>query len=519
MPAVPLQQPQADTTHIHQHETTKTPSGPQPYSEATLAPAPAVIDVSSHVERHAQPRRFLGLVPQSIATGDQAVAKRERIRTMRRNAMQSLLKTDGLLGIEQNGGQMVRQQAARAVHTFRVHKKDRLNNEHQTQVDINESDSDTTSSSSDDEPSTWFSPTRKKKHQRIRKINLSTTKWVGTSFDIGREFETPDEKPHGSDSNSRSPSPTRGDLTSAPLQDSPEQDARAAEATEPSSPTPKGKGKGKGKSKALLTVDADARTFKTAQTHLTPEYNTTPTRSRPTSTRSTTQDTFVTAKMAEDGGEDKDDFYFTPHTPIRSSNNVHPAPSEASPSSHVDAGHSPTSSMAPLITSDDDPGKDVKRKRAPSRASTRGSLSRLSVSLSSASKRNFPHRLKSALRVSGANFEAAPDALPESPAKPRGKTVQFSPALPKPPIREDTVDIVRKGDKAPVDPKSVLTRTGIEVAGASAGDHEPAVVDTDDFMPGGVVMRDRVLVKLGRHRDEGITSFDEMAQVSSPAVT
>jgi hypothetical protein len=67
----------------------------------------------------------------------------------------------------------------------------------------------------------------------------------------------------------------------------------------------------------------------------------------------------------------------------------------------------------------------------------------------------------------------------------------------------------------PADPADVLRRTGSEIAGTSTEAQEDAtVIDDDDFMPGGVVMRDRILVKVGRHRDENMSSFDEAFQVS-----
>jgi hypothetical protein len=67
-----------------------------------------------------------------------------------------------------------------------------------------------------------------------------------------------------------------------------------------------------------------------------------------------------------------------------------------------------------------------------------------------------------------------------------------------------------KSQLEPANPIDVLSRTGEDARGTSAeASTKASVIDQDDFMPGGFVMRDRALVKVGRHRDEEIRVFDE----------
>ncbi len=99
-------------------------------------------------------------------------------------------------------------------------------------------------------------------------------------------------------------------------------------------------------------------------------------------------------------------------------------------------------------------------------------------------------RLKSAIRL-----QSSPD-IDRKASKTKldkAKTVQF----PLDPVQrgiddENEGDVVRKGNKKPVDPEDVLSREGEDAAGTSAGAAEEALQDDEDeevLLPGEVIMR------------------------------
>lgn len=148
-------------------------------------------------------------------------------------------------------------------------------------------------------------------------------------------------------------------------------------------------------------------------------------------------------------------------------------------------------------------------------------------------------RLKSAIRKPGLNSTLTmPPLSKNSPAKNdgmRSKSVTF-PVDPASIMGERRV--LQPGDKPPEDPEAVLAREGSEAEGTSAGAQESALEEEewDEIDNGGrmndVIMRgqlrlpspllhlilDRMLVKVGYHRDENLHDLDEAKQVSVKAM-
>jgi hypothetical protein len=162
--------------------------------------------------------------------------------------------------------------------------------------------------------------------------------------------------------------------------------------------------------------------------------------------------------------------------------------------------HGTYSSGRPLLNASDDEGS-VHAGDSPS------PVRRVT---SSSSRPGIPQLLKSALRPE-------PTETPSTTKEP--KTVKWIPTSLSPKNRKaalaDTSSTSSpksqpKSQLEPANPIDVLSRTGEDARGTSAeASTKASVIDQDDFMPGGFVMRDRALVKVGRHRDEEIRVFDE----------
>lgn len=139
-------------------------------------------------------------------------------------------------------------------------------------------------------------------------------------------------------------------------------------------------------------------------------------------------------------------------------------------------------------------------------------------------------RLKSAIR----RPSNAMTTLSGQAASTRGKVPQNrskSVTFPVDPVnREDEETELELGNKPPANPGEVLARAGEDAEGTSAGAQEAALNDDewdedeeirlgDVILRGafsavdGVLMADRMLVKVGYHRDEGLDGFDEAKQV------
>ncbi|KAK4686458.1 hypothetical protein P7C73_g3664, partial [Tremellales sp. Uapishka_1] len=144
-------------------------------------------------------------------------------------------------------------------------------------------------------------------------------------------------------------------------------------------------------------------------------------------------------------------------------------------------------------------------------------------------------KLKSAIRKQHPASVAVSEPLTNGNhvERSRSKTVQF----PMDPVQDTETEgeaRPRKGNKQPVNPEDVLAREGDDAAGTSAGavedmmEDEQEEDDEGDILPGDVIMRgrlvwrylwltaDRMLVRVGHHREEDIHLFDEAAMRRSP---
>lgn len=126
-----------------------------------------------------------------------------------------------------------------------------------------------------------------------------------------------------------------------------------------------------------------------------------------------------------------------------------------------------------------------------------------------------PSRLRSAFKGMRASEERA--TSPGKSGRSRRRTVQF-------PKGEEPIPAT----EPPADPLEVLARTGDQVEGTSAGvveQSEPSMPasdvdddeDQEEYGPDSVVLRDRLLVRVGRMRGQGFKGYDEVTAVSRGA--
>lgn len=502
MPALPQSKPTGDSPHDLPPDPNQGQNATPSTSSAAIQPAPAVINATSHARVHVFPRRFLGPMPLGVATSSKAEEKRQVLRQLRRNTMRGLLGEDEL-GVDDAHGAGARRQARRVVHRFRVRKRSNLGDETETDYEVGDTSSGSSSSSEDDPQPTPKKKKKgkdkkagkkgkgKKKGKKKRKAKKGPADtWVGNSFDIGCEFdsvpdkETPDPAQDDSADEDNPPTPASvlgRDVQDSPklvdepllgqdVQDSPDQLAGEAEREEPSTPTTAG-----------------------------------PSTRRASSTRSTGADTFVTARGSLSGSDAESTFEAdVPHPPPPLSD----VPTSLASSPRA-AASSQGDSRARLIHSSDDEADLGESRLSPRGSASVSSKPRRSINSASVAsmgrnaKDAFNTRLKSALRPTESH--AYNDM--EQPA--RGKTVQFHHS-------PDAIISRPSGAQVPAHPNDVLARSGSNAEGTSHDAVEDATVIDDDVLPGGVVMRDRVVVKVGRHRDEGIRIFDETEQRRSP---
>ncbi|TYJ58455.1 hypothetical protein B9479_000662 [Cryptococcus floricola] len=285
------------------------------------------------------------------------------------------------------------------------------------------------------------------------KAKIGKEVWVGESFDIGQEFMS-----------------TAADTHTPELDEAEQESSQASASTIKPKPI----------SRPSTTSQATGETFVTARTAFSPSQS------------SLAIDTQSTGQIPN------------PSPSLHGSQNAQ----LRSPHTH----HSASSSTQPLIDSSelsDSPPGSSKKGKEPARSV------RTNISL--------PNRLKSALRYSRPNLRGSSSAVigdDEEQADPRegqqkAKTVQF-------PADYASVmpSLARSGDSEPAKPEHVLEREGAEAEGTSAGAVEE-VLGENEWLPeerkvGEVILRDRMLVRVGYHRENNITVFDETAQRRNP---
>ncbi|OXM79382.1 spore wall assembly-related protein [Cryptococcus neoformans Bt63] len=233
------------------------------------------------------------------------------------------------------------------------------------------------------------------------------------------------------------------------------------------------------------------------QRHLAPH--------RPSNATRSTEETFFTARSRNSEESSIDDC----PTPVL----------EHTPDTQL----SPSSSVQPLIRStknhaDQRPpqwtGPNTKKGKGPADQSVSSSTFAVPQKLKSA----FRHASESpvgAVELPGIDKSRATD-LPQ-----RAKSVQF-PMDPTHPLASETGKMKVRGRNIPVDPNTVLSRAGEEAQGTSSGAAADAMAEEEDkpqeplALQGNVLYKDRMLVRVGYHREENIASFDEAAQRRNP---
>ncbi|WVQ96460.1 hypothetical protein IAU59_003565 [Kwoniella sp. CBS 9459] len=561
MPSVP--QPSSSTRvrhytppdpNLQPHDLSARQAGPSASVSASASPnpnpAPAVAQSASHVGVHFPPRRFLGGIPENIVNSTEVEEKRRRFRDLRRKAIDRLPLPihsrhghggeDGAGSIIVFGGEGERSAgsgsgsgsgsgagglvrgAARRINVI----KRGLHGEQVTEeLDLY---GDGEGEEEDDSDSRGKGKTHKKKQKR-------KDVWVGESFDIGREFFGHTETDNKDQNSTSDPSSSSFNINSK-IFGNPQRPAVSTRTTqetfvtartefssrtetdndtEPSSSVRGAAGAGAGAGASRSTLDLDPGL--------------------------PNADTEVEGYNVNGGSGGS----------LRHSVAGTSSPLESTPPTARNR-ISQSSSMQPLITS---PVDDEEHELE----GAGGSLSSLAVpkegrsktrSKSSMPNINISNRLKSALRHSSrpnikTSQSALPDTNPESndPSRPstgadnrhrqqqqqatKSKSVQFPIDLVQntDSLGHKTVEEARKrkGNKAPVDPRTVLSREGDAAAGTSAGAVEDALDEREedeaweeDRRPGEVIMRDRMLVRVGYHREEQISGFNETAQRRNP---
>lgn len=491
-------------------------------ANGVVKPAPTVVQATQHGV-HTLPRRFLGPMPASHVYSDQTEEKRARLRHMKRRAMKKMLGDQALLGLPKDGaGGKPGKSGKRALHKFRVKRKSILAALDEDEAfEVASGDSSDTSDSDGTVDAGWV---KKKKKQRKKKKNKKKkakgvfgTEWIGDSFDVGREFEgrrgkAPDPAVTGTHPDDMIEAYRGGAAQAA--------DNRRKAKEELQALANEGAAQYSSDDDTIRPRITDSpESFRLSSKDSSPEHLRTesPTLRRPESpsplshqtsrrgsstANSTIAESFVTAPtrpITDD--DDSSDFHANLEPPSHPAltHSIEPSPH----SSPIMKGSSMGGSTRPLISDDENEVRITPGEKGKAPAGRLFKKSPTKTSKTSKGSRPKAHRLKSALRTSM-----------DKAAKERGKTVQFpeEPAHEIPPARDE---VVREGDKKPADPMAVLSRDGAAIDGTSSGAATSAF-DDDDFMPGGVVMRDRALVKIGRHRGDFLTLFDEEAERRMP---
>lgn len=284
--------------------------------------------------------------------------------------------------------------------------------------------------------------------------------WFGESFDIGREFES-----EGHDNDEPSILATR-DREAVRGSGSPDQNRR--------------------------------QKYTQQQRHLAPH--------RPSNATRSTEETFFTARSQNSEA-------------IESSIDDCPTPVlEHSPDTQL----SQSSSRQPLIRSaqnraDQHPPQWIDPNTKKGKGPANQSLS--------SSTFTVPQKLKSAFRHTSESpvGAAEPPGIDKSRMRDlpqKTKSVQF-PMDPIHSVASETGKTKARDRNSPVDPNMVLSREGEEVQGTSSGAAADAMVEGDKSQEllarqGNVLYKDRMLVRVGYHREENILSFDEASQRRNP---
>jgi hypothetical protein len=408
----------------------------------THQPSPAITSSLSHVETHVLPRRFLGPMPEVVVNSAEIIEKRHALKRLQRQALKRLHKgrteaEDGRQGLSKL------QHGKRAVGKV----SDRLRGKGDGgDLDMgSDSDSSETGGGSDGER--WDPLYRDGKKKRKKRKNV----WIGESFDIGREFLSPEEEEEENDNRETVDAIRR-------QREEWEEEARAESSTATAH-------------RPALSAHTTQETFVTARTRTS------------SFTNASTSTLHVHQTLPPPDGYPIDAPY-----PVSS---IASAPSMLAVSGNSPNRYSTSSSIMPL--NGDFGGQPAESSHAAQlRESTAGS---------NTTSAKIKQRLRSAIRKPtspvSARFDLAVDHNGASAIRPvntKSKTVQFPLDLEEHEVGDGEERRPRRGNKKPADPEDVLAREGDEVEGTSAGAVEATMADEDDDedgvpLPGDVLMR------------------------------
>lgn len=456
-------------------------------------------------------------MPETVLNSKEAEIKKRRFRQLRKTALRKIKLVDeegrrrGSRDFPNGFGEGSSHhrhhnghgdghsgEVRRMVHRIRLRRRGHSGEVIDEDLDFDlELDSDSDSSSEDEDEGRGHPSrssrknTKKKKKKKKQKKNWTDWKevWVGESFNIGQEFVSSRSQPSGSSS-------------FGPLE----------------SPSPSTRLEEEGTDEDLVVdspLEYSGSPFASSSAGVNDK--------RPSYTSKSTQETFVTAR--------------TELSELASTSTVNLPQSQDDNADLHQGNHSDTASLVQPVNLRNSQSSSVRPLwNGPERHSASDDQTTYPdspISMKSRSRRDGSAspmtRLKSAIRKPHTLVDR-PSTSPrdEHPFMPlnKSKSVQFpmNPVQepgshsPNAPVRTGEL----AGNKEPAAPEAVLAREGTRAAGTSAGAAEEAMHeqeedeedDEDDILPGDVIMRDRMLVRVGYHRDDGLAFYDEATQVS-----
>ncbi|WVQ65819.1 uncharacterized protein L199_003997 [Kwoniella botswanensis] len=489
MPAIPQPTSSSRAKHFRPPDPNHAPrdlSSHRPSNAPIPEPSPKIISSKSHREHHI-PRRFIGSIPQKTLNSNEVVEKRRRLSELKRSAISHLpffgeangSNRDGtsFIGSDSHGEADERHLIREAARRIKIRRRDRNGEEFEQHLEL--------------DPETPLEDGSKGKTGSKGK---GKDMWSGESFDIGREF--------------------LGTIVD---------DQEEEEEPPPPKSTTQEKGKEKEQRKPI----------------------------RPTVSTRTTQDSFVTARTeftslsTSEGNTSKSTLALDEgHGDVDIGYQVTPQPSLGdNPDLDQEEGdrskirNSQSSSIQPLISENaitvtsthdvlEEPSTLGTSTIKPSPKKIKSNEG-ISTKLKSALRRPSNVKLDITSTKSAQGNNSSSSTVFAVGKQGKSKSVQF-PLDPTQPtsslkrlgrVQEGNESV--QGDRDPVHPMKVLERTGQEAEGTSHQAVEIALEEEEEDWeevkrPGEVILRDRMIVRVGYHREDKLPGFDEAAQRRNP---
>ncbi|WWC88719.1 uncharacterized protein L201_003632 [Kwoniella dendrophila CBS 6074] len=527
-------------------------SAHQPSIDPIPKPSAKVVETKSHIseeenERHYLKRRFLGSIPLKIINSNETIEKRKRIYDLRKRALSHLpiirnLENDdddgsdnqgnnnnsstsfidnGVRGGNNNKHQNLIREATKKI---KILKKGKKGEDIIEQLDLH-FESPNLSENYDS-------------HQKQKATDKEKNIWIGDSFDIGREFIgiiiDENEEVHKQ-----------------------ENDTISSIQTFPETAKEKDKESMKSKSKSIKTrptvsTRTTQESFVTARTKFS---TSTSIYQQGESSRSTLDLDIspegddngndlagnlggyeLTPKPSlgeDDEGEEEEEEEETIKKGLRNSQSSSIQPLVSDSTYGEDHSHLPSLRNSALQNQSDDIGQlDVIEGTKIRNKKSSGSIStRLKSALRKSSKPE--NELTSTQSAIHPNEQTTTSSPKKDLKKGKSKSVQFPiDPIQDPSSKKSTLKGIKedqneslKGDKSPVHPLKVLERSGDDVIGTSQQAVEEALEEQeeeeeDDWeevkRPGEIILRDRMIVRVGYHREDKLVGFDENSQRRNP---